>query len=112
MKNTHILIPIKDIEDKIALLRVQLAKANEELDSLEYAWDGENRRIELSEDINGYSVGIIVCQQMLEAGKQISLDEEDIVIEKKANKFYKSANDSIIDGFVDGYKQALRDIIK
>ena len=83
MKNTHILIPIKDIEE---YFRKSVHAA-------------------LTKEI---SLGA----EVLSTSKQISLNEEDIVIEKKANKFYKSANDSIIDGFVDGYKQALRDIIK
>lgn len=113
---THLLIPITDIEAKISTLREQLAKANEEFDSLEYAWDGEQRRTELSEDINGYTVGIIICQQIL-AGKQISLDEKDI--EEKAQNaidILPEPNDgselcAYFDGVRIGYKQALKDLL-
>lgn len=91
--NTHLLIPIKDIQEEIShnrkyLNSLQRNERSNDSDKLE-------QKTEFLED--------------LLTNKQISLDDKGI--EEKAENFYQSANDSTVSGFVDGYTQALKDLL-
>lgn len=90
--NTHLLISIKDIEDKIQ----RIIMNNKHLfNDKEY--------------MKEYYPEAYQLEELLNNSKQISLDDEGI--EDKAENFYQSANDSTISGFVDGYTQALKDLL-
>ena len=93
--NTHLIIPIKDIESFIA-----------KKDALAKSADDFNVKTEIYATITG-------MEQTLKLGKQISLDEKDI--EEKAEK-YGRGNDwpddrSIYSELKQGYKQALKDLL-
>ena len=81
---THVLIPIKDIEERIKL-RKELEPQDDRSQGIV---DGE--------------IGVLT--ELLTFYKQISLDEKDI--EEKANQIASRSTP-----FHDGYKQALKDLI-
>lgn len=95
---THIIIPIKDIEERIK----KLSRDIEIFSGNEYNHDFIKGRI-------------AELQEQMIRGKQISLDEKDI--EKKANFHQYSMPSNFEDytyenGVKFGYRQALIDILK
>lgn len=96
--NTHILIPIKDIEDRIKTLA--LKRDNEH----KKGNDKSALRIEYT---------IVEITSIFESAKKISLDEKDI--EDKALNYHASINteSKTVNNYFkyEGYKQALKDLL-
>lgn len=91
---THILIPIKDIENSIKILKQSLAVAKKEKDT---------------ELIKFFQIELENRQNIHKLGKQISLDEKDI--DEILHKKYGDDNYSKIINKKIGYKQALKHLI-
>ena len=105
MANTHIIIPIKDIEDEINTLFSdpifkQIKRDIEQNNGI--SPQQKNKRNLLLQRIEG-------LQWILDNGKQISLDEKDI--EKAGDEYQnrKGVSRDLIPSV--GYKQALKDLL-
>lgn len=101
--NTHILVPIINIEVKIQQLKLISMNPHH------------------AEDAGTIKGQIDILNQLLREGKQISLDEthEDIVVKcsdewskeyvgREAGTFHASAS---LDGRIKGYKQAMNELL-
>lgn len=119
---THLIIPIKDLEVRIEDMEKMLKNYEEYWSAFTSDW---NR----TSDYQQAQGALIVYKKLLETAKQISLNEKDIESNdaKKANMakerfpelaldnndkpFYSKENWSVLCiGFVEGYKQALKDL--
>ena len=92
--NTHILIPIKDIDERINDLRLIRDKASEEFKAF-------------------YASAISELMMIKDTfGKQISLDEKDIDAEGRAFQIERGTEyESIPYLMRECYKQALKDLL-
>lgn len=95
--NTHILIPIKDIEQQIKIIRQAIASAVKTKDAqLQFLLEEEIER----------------KHYILRLGKQISLDENDIKKKaKSSHKLFNKLNGKFHDHYQVGYEQALKDLL-
>ena len=97
--NTHILISIEDVKDKIALYKEDIKTSENGGDSIRAA---------------AFSHMLSELEDILKIGKQISLNEEDI--EEKAWKALENSQEDFSDDtsgsylFRQGVKQALKDL--
>ncbi len=96
---THILIPIKDIEDRLKKLN---STKNKHVDGLELVGEMMDGREKF------------VLNEILSKNKKLSLDEEDI--KTKALQYDNLHPDGILPKrkwihWMEGYKQALKDLL-
>lgn len=99
--NTHLLIQIKDLENKIILYREDIKVSERGGDYIRAA---------------AFAHMVFALNEILEESKQISLDEKDA--EKRAKELYDlpenyniTQSNNICEIFVEGYKQALKDLL-
>lgn len=108
--NTHILISIKDIDERINHLKKELTFTYKDYKTAIGTYSRHQHAFLMS-----LSRGVINDEIM---GKQISLDEKDIeennYMDKAKNlaemNNYAKDNDTFLHGVIVGYKQALLDL--
>ena len=92
--NTHILISIEDVKERIADLKRQSANA---------------KKAKCTKDVEQIAFEIAAIEETLRKGKQISLDDKDIEI--ASDKAYPQTIFNMGDYRArKGYKQALNDL--
>lgn len=99
---THILIPIKDIEDVLIMYQRIIGETGRAKAGGDNSETNRNAFMKAT----GKYYGI---KSLLEVGKQISLDERDI--EEKAKKCGDNWEEPSSDHITYGYKQALKDLL-